>query len=229
MQGNVLQLLSQLVQLRVNYCLLDSDKIFIGCVLKQFEFIDEGQISNAQHLIPKIFQFLVYLSYDKQHSKSIISVPKLIQLCDGLLASGQPPITHCIPALKPVVEDIFLMRNKSNTNDMKELETTREVLISMLLRLIEYQEVMNLFYVILNESKYCDNPERWYKWSKQVIYALIPKLKQNKIRIDDADSFHSLKRLIFTIHFDVFNPINDIVITLFQDPPTMVKFLTIFL
>lgn len=45
LQCKVLQLLSNLVQLRINYCLLDSDQIFIGYVLKQFEFIEEGQIS----------------------------------------------------------------------------------------------------------------------------------------------------------------------------------------
>lgn len=45
LQSEVLQLLSQLVQLRVNYCLLDSEQIFIGFVLKQFEFIEEGQIT----------------------------------------------------------------------------------------------------------------------------------------------------------------------------------------
>lgn len=140
------------------------------------------------------------------------------------MASGQSPFTHCIPALKPVVEDIFLMRNKSNTLDMKELETTREVLMSMLLRLIEYKEVMDLLAMILNESKYCDNSERWYKWSKQIVDVLIPKLKQNKIRIDDVDSFKSLKKLIFTVNFEVFKPINDIVITLFQDPPSIVIF-----
>lgn len=44
LQCKVLQLLSNLVQLRVNYCLLDSDQIFIGYVLKQFEFIEDGQI-----------------------------------------------------------------------------------------------------------------------------------------------------------------------------------------
>ncbi|CAG2061280.1 unnamed protein product, partial [Timema podura] len=44
LQCRVLLLLIQLVQLRVNYCLLDSDQIFIGFVLKQFEFIEEGQI-----------------------------------------------------------------------------------------------------------------------------------------------------------------------------------------
>lgn len=44
LQCKVLQLLSQLVQLKVNYCLLDADQIFIGFVLKQFEFIEKGQI-----------------------------------------------------------------------------------------------------------------------------------------------------------------------------------------
>ena len=44
LQRQVLDLLTQLIQLRVNYCLLDSDMIFISFVLKQFEFIEEGQI-----------------------------------------------------------------------------------------------------------------------------------------------------------------------------------------
>ena len=44
MQRSVLQLLIHLVQIRVNYCLLDSDQIFIGYVIEQFEYIEEGQI-----------------------------------------------------------------------------------------------------------------------------------------------------------------------------------------
>ena len=57
-QGQVLRLLVQLVQLRVNYCLLDSDKIFIGYVLKQLEMVEEGQIvaKGAAELIPNIFR-----------------------------------------------------------------------------------------------------------------------------------------------------------------------------
>lgn len=70
LQRQVLDLLAQLVQLRVNYCLLDSDQVkqnkkhtlmllhlfilltreihflfqvFIGFVLKQFEYIEVGQ------------------------------------------------------------------------------------------------------------------------------------------------------------------------------------------
>lgn len=55
-QSQVLQLLVQLVQLRVNYCLLDSDQIFIGYVIKQLELIEEGQILKANLLIPNIFR-----------------------------------------------------------------------------------------------------------------------------------------------------------------------------
>lgn len=67
---------------------------------------------QAEKIIPRIFQFLVNLSYSKQHSKSIIDIPKIIQLCDGLMASGQDPRTHCIPALEPIVEDVFLFRSR---------------------------------------------------------------------------------------------------------------------
>ena len=48
LQQQVLDLLAQLVQLRVNYCLLDSDQVFIGFVIKQFEYIEEGQIRLVQ-------------------------------------------------------------------------------------------------------------------------------------------------------------------------------------
>ena len=64
-------------------------QIFIGFVLKQLELIEEGQISQADILIPSIFEFLVLLSYEKHHSKPIIDMPKILQLCEGLFASGQ--------------------------------------------------------------------------------------------------------------------------------------------
>ena len=50
-QCQVLALLAQLIQLRVNYCLLDSDQIFIGFIIKQFEFIEEGQIRCVKHVV----------------------------------------------------------------------------------------------------------------------------------------------------------------------------------
>ena len=49
---------------------------------------------NSENLIPNIFSFLVLLSYEKTHSKSIIGMPKIIQLCDGIMAGGLQPESH---------------------------------------------------------------------------------------------------------------------------------------
>lgn len=174
----------------------------------------------SERLIPKIFQFLVQLSYSRQHSKSIIGIPKIIQLCDGLMASGQPSATHCIPALQPLVEDIFLGRNKSNTSDAKELETTREVVLSMLLRLWENQKVTHLITLILEDSKYCaDNSEKWFDWSKRVFAVVFPILKQNRLKLEQLETLMAMKKLILTLHPDVFKPFDEVIATMFQDPP----------
>lgn len=196
----------------------------VGHLLSNYLFVFMTYRFSSE-LIPKIFNFLVHLSYSKQHSKSIIGVPKIIQLCDGLMASGQPPLTHCIPALAPVVEDIFLYRNKSNSPDYQELETTREVLFSMLLRLLEYSEVIDLIVTILNESKYCnDNSEKWHRWSKQVADVFLPMLKRNKIAFDDSKSLLAVRRLVYVLNPSIFKPINDVLIILFDEPPTKVSF-----
>lgn len=49
---------------------------------------------NSDQLIPHMFNFLILLSYEKYHSKMIIMMPKIIQLCDGIMASGLDPTTH---------------------------------------------------------------------------------------------------------------------------------------
>ena len=49
---------------------------------------------DYETLIPHIFHFLVLLSYERYHSKAVIAMPKIIQLCDGIMASGQQATTH---------------------------------------------------------------------------------------------------------------------------------------
>jgi len=44
-QAEVLSLLSELIQLKINYCLLDSEQIFIKFVLSQFQLIEEEHLS----------------------------------------------------------------------------------------------------------------------------------------------------------------------------------------
>lgn len=49
---------------------------------------------DSEKIVPNIFFFLVLLSYERYHSKQIISIPKIIQLCDGIMASGRKAVTH---------------------------------------------------------------------------------------------------------------------------------------
>ena len=76
-----------------------SKKIFN--FFQQLDLIEEGQMYRAPKLIPDIFKFLVLLSYEKYHSKPIIDIPKILQLCEGLFASGQHAETFVMPALIP--------------------------------------------------------------------------------------------------------------------------------
>lgn len=225
LQCQVLMLLSQLVQLKVNYCLLDSERIFIGFVLKQFEFIEEGHVKQTEDLLPKIFNFLVHLSYEKNHSKAIIGIPKIIQLCDGLMASGQPELTHCIPALAPVVEDVFLIRNaSSNPVEQRELETTREVLISMLLRLVEYYQIIELLALCLTESRFSgdgNGEEKWRRWSRLTMDSVLPMLAAGKIRVESEKAHVAMVKLFAAISPTVFRPVDPLLKVLLVKPDSL--------
>ncbi|XP_056004424.1 huntingtin-like isoform X2 [Ostrea edulis] len=217
LQQQVLDLLSQLIQLRVNYCLLDSDQVFIGFIIKQLEFIEEGQIRNSEDLIPNIFSFLVMLSYEKTHSKSIIAMPKIIQLCDGIMASGLQPVSHAIPALRPVVYDLFLLRGGNKPDISRDLETQREVVVSMLLRLIQYYQTLDLLVVVLQQSKK-ESEDRWKRLSRQITDTLLPALTANQVNLDNSQSLDVIHRLFECLAPIVFRPVDILLKTLLQAP-----------
>ncbi|GIX84161.1 huntingtin [Caerostris extrusa] len=186
LQCQVLDLLAQLVQLRVNYCLLDADQIFITHVIKQFEFIEEGQI--------------LY------HSKPIISVPKILQLCDGLIASGQSPEKYIIPALQPVIEDLFLLRSMNKMDVGKELDAQREVVISTLFKLVYYPQ----------SSRRRGQVER--KTSRQVVDVILPLLSRQQIQIENQEELNILHKLLEVVASNVFRPVDILLKALFTQP-----------
>lgn len=51
-------------------------------------------------------------------------------------------VSLAIPALQPVVHDLFILRGANKADAGKELETQKEVVVSMLLRLIQYHQVI---------------------------------------------------------------------------------------
>ncbi|KAF4521052.1 hypothetical protein B566_EDAN008124 [Ephemera danica] len=173
----------------------------------------------TEQVIPQIFYFLVHLSYEKNHSKAIIGIPEVIQLCDGLMASGQSPVTHCIPALIPVVEDVFMMRGGATTGShVAELDTQREVLVAVLLRLVEYHQVLELLAMILRQS-YSDK-ERWNRWSRKVAGTLLPLLAHGQVRLECRTSQTSLISLLDSLAPSASELVVPMLNVLFSQPPS---------
>ncbi|XP_054855013.1 huntingtin isoform X2 [Eublepharis macularius] len=220
LQRQVLDLLAQLVQLRVNYCLLDSDQVFIGFVLKQFEYIEVGLFRGSEAIIPSIFFFLVLLSYERYHSKQIIGIPKIIQLCDGIMASGRKAVTHAIPALQPIVHDLFILRGANKADAGKELETQKEVVVSMLLRLIQYHQVLEMFILVLQQC-HKENEDKWKRLSRQIADIILPKLAKQQMHIDSHESLGVLNTLFEILAPSALRPVDMLLRSMFVTPSTM--------
>ncbi|KAM8804110.1 huntingtin [Rhynchonycteris naso] len=226
LQKQVLDLLAQLVQLRVNYCLLDSDQVFIGFVLKQFEYIEVGQFRESEAIIPNIFFFLVLLSYERYHSKQIIGIPKIIQLCDGIMASGRKAVTHAIPALQPVVHDLFVLRGTNKADAGKELETQKEVVVSMLLRLIQYHQVQEMFILVLQQC-HKESEDKWKRLSRQVADVILPMLARQQMHIDSHEALGVLSTLFETLAPSSLRPVDTLLRSMFVTPDTMASVSTV--
>ncbi|XP_037064081.1 huntingtin isoform X3 [Peromyscus leucopus] len=226
LQKQVLDLLAQLVQLRVNYCLLDSDQVFIGFVLKQFEYIEVGQFRESEAIIPNIFFFLVLLSYERYHSKQIIGIPKIIQLCDGIMASGRKAVTHAIPALQPIVHDLFVLRGTNKADAGKELETQKEVVVSMLLRLIQYHQVLEMFILVLQQC-HKENEDKWKRLSRQVADIILPMLAKQQMHIDSHEALGVLNTLFEILAPSSLRPVDMLLRSLFITPSTMASVSTV--
>ncbi|KAJ4922104.1 hypothetical protein JOQ06_027928 [Pogonophryne albipinna] len=220
LQRQVLDLLAQLVQLRVNYCLLDSDQVFIGFVLKQFEYIEVGQFRDSEAIIPNIFFFLVLLSYERYHSKQIISIPKIIQLCDGIMASGRKAVTHAIPALQPIVHDLFVLRGSNKADAGKELETQKEVVVSMLLRLVQHHQVLEMFILVLQQC-HKENEDKWKRLSRQIADVILPMISKQQMHLDSPEALGVLNTLFETVAPSSLRPVDMLLKSMFTTPVTM--------
>ncbi|XP_072857095.2 huntingtin isoform X2 [Pogona vitticeps] len=226
LQRQVLDLLAQLVQLRVNYCLLDSDQVFIGFVLKQFEYIEVGQFRESEAIIPSVFFFLVLLSYERYHSKQIIGIPKIIQLCDGIMASGRKAVTHAIPALQPIVHDLFILRGANKADAGKELETQKEVVVSMLLRLIQYHQVLEMFILVLQQC-HRENEDKWKRLSRQIADIILPMLAKQQMQIDSHEALGVLNTLFEILAPSALRPVDMLLRSMFVTPNTMASVSTV--
>ncbi|XP_026323129.1 huntingtin [Hyposmocoma kahamanoa] len=224
LQCKVLCLLNQLLTLRVNYCMLDSDQIFIGFLMKQLDLVEQHEIPNCCDLVNSILMFLVQLSSSKHHTKQIIEIPKLIQLCDGLMASGAH--AECIAGLEPVAVKVFSNMGGGSIlgrAQQQEAQATREVLFYMLQKTMHQHKVLDLVACVLSLSQ--EHPESYYRWSELASDTLLNLLTQRSIELDTAGAISSLERLLDSVYKDVLleqSRVEVLLKILFKAPPDQV-------
>ncbi|CAH1724958.1 unnamed protein product [Aphis gossypii] len=191
LQSSILDLLTVLLQSKVNLNVIDPKHEFLNFVFSQFDYLENGLFRNPKKFISTIFQFFINLSEDKSQSNII---PEAIHLCDGLMASGYPPELYCIPGILPIVEYVYVLKSAFmvNSSDLKELEAQREMLFAMLLRLCQFNEVVSILSLVIMEG----SEEKWKRQSRQLYDTLYTSLGGCKIQA----SLPSLINLLLTLH-----------------------------
>ncbi|CAG7730919.1 unnamed protein product [Allacma fusca] len=214
-QAEVLRLLSQLIKGHVNYGLVDKSQVFLGFVIKQIGFLEEGHIRNDGQMVEEMFEFLTLLSHEQHHSSRFIDIPKILRLCDGLVASGQNPVTHCIPALKKVVTDLFIKRNHTSYShaDKKEIEAQREVLFQMLMKLSTIPQTLPVLWLVV-QGRRSWSEIKWHEDSVTVTAYLLPLLENGELQISSQSHFRSLMMLLYSVSAGSLPPIDRILQTL---------------
>ena len=116
-------------------------------------------------------------------------MPEIIKLCDNLIASENSPFTHAIPALRPLVADLFLNRHSSSSplsgpgggggggvDESKELELQQDVLLVTLIRLVAYPAIWPLLSLVVAKHKR-DQADKWRRVSRQICDALFDAMR----------------------------------------------------
>ena len=82
-----------------------------------------------------------------------------MQKCDGVMASGRNVTTFAIPALQPLVLTLFVRPSRESP----DLETQREVVLNMLLRLVSHHRIITLLCYVL--ECYSHRRQQWQQAS----------------------------------------------------------------
>lgn len=126
------------------------------------------------------------------------------------------------PALQPVVNDLFISRSLNKADSGKDLDTQREVIVSMLLRLLNNYEALELLSIVLQASRR-ETEEKWKRLSRQVVDAILPLLQNNQISIRNQMQLDVLHRLFEAVAPSVLRPTDILLRYLFVKQGSLVK------
>uniref|UniRef100_A0A182NCJ2 Huntingtin n=1 Tax=Anopheles dirus TaxID=7168 RepID=A0A182NCJ2_9DIPT len=155
-QAHILQLLCQLLDFSINYQLLDANSLFVESIVKHVEYIESGTLDDADELMRQVVRFLFQLC-GLVREKPLVTVPKIINICDNLLANHVIRRT-AIASVQALSHELFLLRLSDNNLAAKVLEaaesnTQKEVVLNMLIKFPDELDVYRTVPMIMYNER----------------------------------------------------------------------------
>lgn len=132
----------------------------------------------------------------KSSDKKLISIPKIINITDQLLANNLIRKTG-IAALLTLCFEIYFKQPRSSTNSelmLKEMDTQKEVVLSMMIKFLDDVEIQNLLSVLTLLERDSENSTT----QEDILSNVFQLLLDNKITIIDEIEYNSLNNLFST-------------------------------
>lgn len=91
----------------------------------------------------------------------------------------------------------------------------------MLLRLIQYHQVLEMFILVLQQC-HKENEDKWKRLSRQIADIILPMLAKQQMHIDSHDALGVLNTLFEILAPSSLRPVDMLLRSMFVTPKTMV-------
>lgn len=132
----------------------------------------------------------------KSSEKKLITIPKIINITDQLLANNLIRKTG-IAALLTLCFEIYFKQPRSSSNSefmLKEMDTQKEVVLSMMIKFLDDVEIQNLLSILTLLERDSETSTT----QEDILSNALQLLLDNKIIIKDEREYHSLNNLFST-------------------------------
>ncbi|VUZ46534.1 unnamed protein product, partial [Hymenolepis diminuta] len=196
-QAKILQILTVLIELGVNYAQLDEEFRFLKTLMAQCESLQHSNATasynhqtsskNVSELVSSLFKFFIVLTYERKSSasstleaKTVLTLSEVVHLAEVLAAGGVDVDSFVVPALAPLIIDIYVRRgaryhsalrinvlnspqeklsdlNAQLLKDLHDWTAHREVMLRFLLpKFIQYPKTFDFLCVALEDASLTD-------------------------------------------------------------------------
>uniref|UniRef100_A0A182M0T8 Huntingtin n=1 Tax=Anopheles culicifacies TaxID=139723 RepID=A0A182M0T8_9DIPT len=198
-QASILHLLCQLLDFNINYQLLDANNVFVESIFKHIESIERGTIDDSEELMRQVVRFLFQLS-GLIREKPLVTIPKIINMCDNLLANNVIRRT-AIASVQALSHEIFLLRLSRSSMAPKVLEaaecnTQKEVVLNMLMKFPDELDAYRIIPMIMYSERLHDSDgTHAASCESDVLTALLQVLGDGKLMIKRDPDYCIILRL----------------------------------